>query len=778
MADVITRFKLETKQYDSKLRDASKGLAEYARTASLAGKEFDKFTKNNVAAAKAFGSIETSATNAKDKVKELVGAYNDMARAYNALTKEQQQSDWANAMAQSLQQLQVRIKEAKQEMYGLNAAANNMKTPNGGIGGGGGFGGMLQVFGGNLMTKASGMMVGLAQNMGDVIQRGSQLATTAEGIRMAFDRINKPGLLDNLKEATHGTISELELMKAAVRFNDFNLSVEDLGTYLAFAQQKAKDTGQSIEYLTESIVMGLGRNSVQILDNLGISAKEIRERMKDGGDMTKAVAEIIRDQMENAGDYVETAAERIAKSEADLENATLHLGIAMREAFGYEGIKQMSNVIETTIIKDFTTLTDVIGIFTRKMQQMGVDTNRVLESLGHQAYLLMAGPFGALLTMTGNSLKNYAVNGGTGATGGHIIKRNTAGGGGGGGTTTPRGGRNTKIEEIVPVGSVRDLTNQLQDLQKAQQLVTNPEDWQQYQQKIDDLTKRINTLKGKVEEVDLDKLFPFKSVDGGSTMSIGESMASGIMQELAQGIQDADVTALRSILQVVIENGLEGIDIPSDSIMEQIFGDGADIPDETWQKFIDQINEKLKEKGIDPIQLDFATGKTGKKKEENEEKKYLSEGLSKLGGGLSGLQSGFELLGIDIGDGFKDVVNGIQGISTILSAIMTIVSAIEVIAGTDALIPFANGGVVHAANGWSGVVPGNMMSGDNVPALLNSQEVVLNASQQSMLANNLQNNGGGSVHVTGVLRGEDIVLIADRWGRRTGKGELLFGKNL
>lgn len=50
MADVITRFKLETTQYDSKLRDASKGLAEYARTASLAGKEFDKFTRNNVAA--------------------------------------------------------------------------------------------------------------------------------------------------------------------------------------------------------------------------------------------------------------------------------------------------------------------------------------------------------------------------------------------------------------------------------------------------------------------------------------------------------------------------------------------------------------------------------------------------------------------------------------------------------------------------------------------------------------------------------------------------------
>ena len=68
MADVITRFKLETSQYDSRLRDASKNLAEYANLASLAGKDFDKFTKSNVEAARGLGSIATSANNAKDKV--------------------------------------------------------------------------------------------------------------------------------------------------------------------------------------------------------------------------------------------------------------------------------------------------------------------------------------------------------------------------------------------------------------------------------------------------------------------------------------------------------------------------------------------------------------------------------------------------------------------------------------------------------------------------------------------------------------------------------------
>ena len=118
-ADVITRFKLETTQFDSKLRDAAKGLSEYSKQAELAGKEFDKFTKRGVEAAKAFGAIESGAKNTKDRLKDLVGAYNDVARAYNNLTEQQRQSDFGKAMAQSLSQLQDRIKETKEELLQL-----------------------------------------------------------------------------------------------------------------------------------------------------------------------------------------------------------------------------------------------------------------------------------------------------------------------------------------------------------------------------------------------------------------------------------------------------------------------------------------------------------------------------------------------------------------------------------------------------------------------------------------------------------------------------------
>lgn len=116
MADVITRFRLETSQYDSKLRDATKELGEFTRQAEKAGSGFAAFTQASVEQARALGTIGTSASNTKDKVRELVSAYNEVARAYNNLTEEQQKTDFGKALSDSLQQLQTRITDAKREM--------------------------------------------------------------------------------------------------------------------------------------------------------------------------------------------------------------------------------------------------------------------------------------------------------------------------------------------------------------------------------------------------------------------------------------------------------------------------------------------------------------------------------------------------------------------------------------------------------------------------------------------------------------------------------------
>ena len=174
----------------------------------------------------------------------------------------------------------------------------------------------------------------VASGFAEAASRGMEMSREAEGVKAAFDRLNQPGLLDNLREATHGTVNDLELMKQAVKFDNFNLSLDQMGTFLAFAQQQAKDTGQDVNYLVDSIVTGLGRKSLPILDNLGLSAEEIRNRMKETGDMTTAVAQIIQERMEAAGGYVETAADRAAQGQARLDNAMKELGDTMNSLTG------------------------------------------------------------------------------------------------------------------------------------------------------------------------------------------------------------------------------------------------------------------------------------------------------------------------------------------------------------------------------------------------------------------------------------------------------------
>lgn len=318
--DVITRFRLENNGFDSKIKQAAKNLSDLGKSATAAGKDFQKITEGSVEAARAFGSIQTSSNNAKDRLKELTGAFNEVAKAYNSLTKEQQKSDWAKAMADSLTQLQQRIKDTKTELQGLGNEGGIFSKM------GDKLGGAMSVFAGNLMTKATMEVANLGSEMAEMVKQGVEMAKAGEGIRIAFERLGRGDILQGLREATHGTVSDLELMKAAVKFNDFKLPVEELGTMLAFAQQKAKDTGQSVDYMVDSIVTGLGRKSLMILDNLGLSANEIKEKMKETGDMTKAVGEIIREQMSKAGDYVETAADRAAQANVNLQNKMEELG--------------------------------------------------------------------------------------------------------------------------------------------------------------------------------------------------------------------------------------------------------------------------------------------------------------------------------------------------------------------------------------------------------------------------------------------------------------------
>ena len=179
---------------------------------------------------------------------------------------------------------------------------------------------------GELVGQAASYAVGKVKEM---VNEGIEMAKTADGITHAFERMNRPDILDNLREATHGTVNDVELMKAAVQAKDFRLPLDQLGKYLEFAQLKASQTGQSVDYMTQSIITGLGRKSLMILDNLGISAAQVKEEMAKGGDMATAVGRIIEQQLAAQGEHYEDAAEREKRAITEVQNAQKELGDEM-----------------------------------------------------------------------------------------------------------------------------------------------------------------------------------------------------------------------------------------------------------------------------------------------------------------------------------------------------------------------------------------------------------------------------------------------------------------
>lgn len=158
------------------------------------------------------------------------------------------------------------------------------------------------------------------------MSEGIRLAANADGVRRAFDKLDRPGMLSELRKATKDTVNDLELMQAAVRAKDFRIPLEDLGKYLQFARLKAQQTGQSVDYLTDSIITGLGRKSLLILDNLGLSAAEVNEEMAQTGDLMTAVAAIVDRQLAQAGENYVSAADKAAQKAAELQNRQMEIG--------------------------------------------------------------------------------------------------------------------------------------------------------------------------------------------------------------------------------------------------------------------------------------------------------------------------------------------------------------------------------------------------------------------------------------------------------------------
>ena len=767
----VLKLVIDDKEYNASLKEARTGMQHLENALNSANKTFNQVDKSVVDYVRGIGQMEAQSKTAKGRIGEMTTAFVELSMQYSKMSDEIKSGDVGKALAESMQTLKQRTIDAKQELAELNSQLDTSKSgiSGGGMGniggllGGDKLSGMLQVFGGNLMTKAAGYVAQFVGEMGEAVKQGIELARQGEGIRNAFERLGRGDLLDGLREATHGTVTDLELMKAAVKFNDFKLPLDELGTMLAFAQQKAKDTGQSVDYMVESITNGLGRQSKPILDNLGISAKEIEERMKSTGDFTKAVGEIIRDQMKKAGDYIETAADRATKADVELKNAMEDLGrtfqpLADEANNTWNSIKVGALNLLNDAIKPLIDSLTTAGRLRKELANMNgggngqpsfVDTQiSALAGSNYKNYRFNAalGNYDKQIAGIQNELASRQTGSNVRSNGQYVgihsqvlqdrlkalqtmraeyvkraknilnplkisedVEKGIASGSGGGGRTSRGGGRSSvttpKVDEILPVGSVAALNKELSELRKKQDLATDTAGWMAQQREIDSITTKIKILKGQMPD-------PSKIQQGG-----GASI-SGLLNGNTPNIPD----------KIDLDTG-----------------------------YIDELVKKQ-------LQMKAAS-------------QMAAQAVTSIGDAFASIEDPSAKAAGTVMQAIASIALGFGQAVAQASSMGPWAWLAYVAAGTAALATTIS--TVHSLTNLSegGFVPGNAYSGDNIPANggtvgLNSGELVLNRSQQNNLANALQGSAS-NMQLSAHVSGEQIVLVANRHLKRSGKGELV-----
>lgn len=265
---------------------------------------------------------------------QIVGAYRRQSAQLNILkeqykdlaVEERQSTDEGRRLARQIEILQQKVRGADQAVGDFQRNVGNYKS---------GFAGLLPTL--KQLVGAFGLIQGVRIGA-RFLREASELEREARGVQFAFERLGEAGedAFEKVQAATRGLISELDIKRSIVEFDNFNISLEESATLFEFLSVRAAQTGQNVDKLRDSLVEGLSKESKLRIDNLGISAKELNEELEKTPNFVRAVANIARREVAEAGDVLDDAANGGARFDASLTDLTVTIGKLVNQIKGLD----------------------------------------------------------------------------------------------------------------------------------------------------------------------------------------------------------------------------------------------------------------------------------------------------------------------------------------------------------------------------------------------------------------------------------------------------------
>lgn len=742
MADSIVRLKVESQEYDAKLKRAAEGLQRYADGCRKVGGTLEVVEKETLDFVKAVGNMETTSKSATGKLSEMKKTFTELSVEYKKLTDQEKQSPFGKALAESLDQLKVRIKDSKDELDDIN------KSINGGGGLSGGLDTLAGKFGLNIeqLTKFGGVAA-VATTALEVAkdaffeseQNIDEWGRTIEGAKGAYniflDTLNNgnwSGFFQNLQTAIKGSRDLYDALDRLGSVKSNNAAaiaiVQQQIAQLRLAKQNGQDVDAQIKEATAKLA-ALQKQSV----NAGKTAG------------SKSAFSVIRNGVNSVGNV-------------GLNDATINYAVDLIMKNGqseFDKYKRNRDVLyQRGLVTKTETINDSQG-GTYERQYKVFDLNALSREQQKQYALAQAITEGETRIQEGISIFAQAVQEGTSSAReefkGNRYSLQGSGGGGRSGSGGGKGGGGvvdivdkddfSEMEEIV--GLIALQRQKVKDLQE--QIEHAPDE------------TFITYMRGELQvaQEELDRLT-------GKTKTTGEAITQDLSAPLLQ---------MSSILKQ-LNDELAHAETPE--AYQNIL---ADI------KAINQEMENFKgNTGVTEL------NKSGK----NADKSWrdASSAVQSVGSALQQIEDpGAKIAGL-IGQAVANIALGFAQATTAAAAggpfawIAAIAGGLATMTSTIAAIHsatgFQNGGIVQGAPrkyATGGIIQGNTYSSDMIPIRANAGELILNRAQQGNIASQLEGTASQNLRLYTDVSGRNLRIIMDNDSMSRGKGKFVTSNN-
>lgn len=819
MADSIVRLKVESSEYDSKIKRASQGLLHMEEACRKVNGTLAILEKDEKSFVESLGKMETTSKTVRGSIGELTTAFTDLRAQYNRLTAEEKQGDYGKALSKSLDDLKERIKAGKTELKDIDGELGKN---------------------GNLLDNLSSK---LGINVKKFVGWGAALAAGKVALNTLKDAFfASEANLDNWHSTVYqceslwdafltnlntgdisGYLSNIDRITAAAR--DAYAELDRLGTQKAINNPKIK--AQEVENERFRNMLRTGR---YIAPNDGRKAS-----MREGQLLTPEQLKVLASQLQNGmttlNSYIKSEVNQTTKAiDALYTQQALQLGMSPKEfragtadmttfdtrMAGYQKYRDWEtrkqsvmamassgmNVSDSAakylreanpyqqyaawgVFKDdgelFNKINELINQRAALQSQNYSNIGRSYRSI-NKAEGITVGPKGGK-TKSGTSVNKdvyIPVDGSIDAQRQWIDMLQQAYG-----AAIDQGIRNElKVQidyankaldemqgKLVPVeGSIDSQTQKVRELTKAFNAAGEQGVRDSLKVQLDAANKVLNEMQGKTAWMNGESWGYNEKGMSSLSASLRSQLATTdygtpLYTSVSANLSDAE--SLSKIIKAAVENGIElaSLGIDGESLWEKIF-EGVDVPDDIWIA----LKEKLLSKGI---VIDKAA-------KDGDKVANAWKGASSAFGAAANALSTLSQAEGEAANAAKAMTIG-AAIAQLVAQFTAIPKGVEIwswiagtIAGTATLIT-AISQIKGAAGSYSqgGIVPGTSYSGDNMLANVNSGEVILNRAQQGNLASQLNQSYSRTASSQPFLQSEMIYLGVNNALSRMGKGELV-----